>query len=291
MKSKITLVILFSLIFNSYELFSQCANPSNVYSFTYEGKNYELIKEMKSWVNASACAVERGGYLVEIDDVNEQTAVYNAIISSGVNSKYTSIANGGGIAYIWIGATDQSNEGTWLWNGNNDNTGINFWTGQGSNGSANGSAVGGLYYNWGGKSTGTAKEPDNYGAGQDHAAIGLAGWPSGTTSLGTAGEWNDIIGSSLLYYIVEKNSSVGVNDVNIQNGIKAYPNPCVDKLFVEAQNISHGSRFEIYDLTGKLLIKDKFRNNYAINVRGLNKGFYLLKIGSEVSTFIKFSKE
>ena len=90
---------------------------------------------------------------------------------------------GGGIAYVWIGATDQQTEGTWLWDGNNDNTGGNFWIGQGTNGSGNGAAVGGAFFYWGGTSTGTPNEPDDYANAQDHAAIGLAGWPSGTNLL------------------------------------------------------------------------------------------------------------
>ncbi len=90
---------------------------------------------------------------------------------------------------------------------------MHFWTRQGSNGAGNGSAVNGAYNNCGGSSTGIPKEPDNFGSSQHHAAIGLTGWLSGKTMLGVAGEWNDIIGSSSLYFVIEFNSGVGVNDV------------------------------------------------------------------------------
>jgi hypothetical protein len=94
-------------------------------------------------------------------------------------------------------------EGTWLWDVNNDGTGVHFWNGQGANGSGNGTVVSGKYTNWGGTSKGTFQEPDDYNNDQDAAAIGLAGWPNGTTNLGIAGEWNDIISTSSIYYIVE----------------------------------------------------------------------------------------
>ena len=48
--------------------FSQCADTSNIYSFAYNGHTYEVIKENKTWTDASLCAVSRGGYLVEIND-------------------------------------------------------------------------------------------------------------------------------------------------------------------------------------------------------------------------------
>jgi len=274
------------------KLSAQCAQLTNIYSFTYNGKQYEVVKEMKTWEDAANCAVERGGYLVEINDQNEQNAVYNGILSAGVSPTYTSIANGGGIAYVWIGAADQANEGTWLWDGNNDNTGLHFWTGQGSNGTGNGSAVGSYYNNWGGSSTVTPKEPDNFGAGQHHAAIGLAGWPSGTTMLGIAGEWNDIIGSSLLYFVIELNSGTGINDINNQNGIKAFPNPCNEILFVEYNNTKSECDYEIYDMSGRLMAYDKLNANQEINILGLNTGMYYLKIKDKFSSnIIKFIKE
>lgn len=61
---------------------------------------YEVVKELKSWSEAAACAVERGGYLVEIDSQADQDTIYGAII------------HGAGIAYVWIGASDQHTEGT-----------------------------------------------------------------------------------------------------------------------------------------------------------------------------------
>ena len=291
MKNTMSKFILVGLLFSTYELYSQCAESINIYSFSYGGKNYEVVKEMKSWVDASSCAVERAGYLVEINDIDEQAAVYNAISSAGVSPTYTVVNNGGGIAYVWIGATDQSDEGTWLWDGNNDDTGTNFWLGQGANGSGGGSSVEGLYYNWGGQSTGTPNEPDNYGAGQNHAAIGLAGWPSGTTALGIAGEWNDIIGSSQLYFIIEKGSGVGINDRVFQNDIYIFPNPSTDKLCVEGLNLNEENTYAIHDNTGRVLAGGVFINTNEIDISDIAKGMYVLKIEGASHSSFTFIKE
>lgn len=280
---KLVANLIMVLIFSA-NLFSQCVDTANVYTFTYNNKTYEVVKELKSWTDAAACAVERGGYLVEINDVNEQNAVYNAIISgAGISPTYTSIANGGGIAYVWIGATDQQTEGTWIWDGNNDNSGINFWTGQGANGAGNGLAIGGAYYNWGGTSTSIPKEPDNFGTGQHHAAIALAGWPSGSTMLGIAGEWNDIIGSSLLYFVIEKNStSINENKTGSTTDLIIYPNPTDGIINFDLTY----KQIEVYDFTGKLL--KIFNNARSIDVTEFKSGTYIIHILED--SFVKKGK-
>ena len=126
-----------------------CYTASNSAAFNYNGHTYKLIKELKSWVNAATCAVSDGGYLVEIADAAEQTAVYNGIVASGISASYHAVADGGGSSYVWIGATDKNAEGTWLWDGNNDNVGTNFWNGQGQAGAGTGSVVGRLDVRYG----------------------------------------------------------------------------------------------------------------------------------------------
>jgi len=190
-------------LFISCKTHSQCADESNVYHFTYDGHKYEIIKELKSWADAVACAVERGGYLVEINDSAEQSAVYNAIISSGIQLNYKPVDDGGGTSYLWIGGTDKATEGVWIWDGDNDNKGTNFWNGQGTAGKNDGSIISNSYVNCGGKSSGTLNEPDDYASDQDALALALTAWPYGTSTLGAPGEWNDINSNNRMYFIVE----------------------------------------------------------------------------------------
>jgi len=280
------LLIFIAVAFLTIQSFSQCADPANIYTFTYNGKNYEVVKEMKNWVDACSCAVERGGYLVEINNNNEQNAVYDSLINgAGVLPTYTSIANGGGIAYVWIGATDQLTEGEWLWDGDNDGVGTHFWDGQGANGAGNGMPVGNAFNYWGGYNTFNYMEPDNYGAGQNHAAIGLAGWPSGTTMLGAPGEWNDIIGTSMLYFIIELDASTGILDDNFKNPFEIYPNPASEKIIIKNSHPIHS--VEISDLNGKLLFMELFhqQNTVEINTSTLNSGVYFIRISDGVNIF------
>lgn len=206
---------------------AQCISEEAVYAFTYNDHTYEVIKSLKTWSEAAACAVERNGYLVEISTPEEQDTIYKTIIGeAGVPADYTTVSSGGGIAYVWIGASDQAAEGSWIWDGDNDSIGINFWVGQGSNGTGDGSPVNDLYHNWGGSSAGGPNEPDNWGAGQDGAAIGLAKWPAGADfTLGIASEWNDISTDNELYFVVEHNC-VDINwHLDVEFACKFYETP------------------------------------------------------------------
>ena len=115
MKKRNTVFILSALIWGTVVLAQPCVNQENIYTFNYNGKIYEVIKEMKTWENSSVCAVERGSFLVEINDEAEEAAVFDEIINgTGVSPAYTASPDGGGISYTWIGATDRQTEETWV---------------------------------------------------------------------------------------------------------------------------------------------------------------------------------
>ena len=295
MKTKSLLLCVGLIIIGSLKLSGQgCAGTANIYTFFYDNKTYEVIREKKTWTDAALCAVELGGYLVEINDANEQAAVYDAIINgANVSPNYTTVPDGGGIAYVWIGATDKAIEGTWLWNGANGPNGFNFWIGEGSAGAGGGHAVDGAYVNWGGASTGTYHEPDDYANNQDGAAIGLNGWPGGTGTLGIAGEWNDISMANALYYVVEKDNASGLNDLNSSGPLKFYPNPVDDLLTIKTIHAGNTITSAIVcDLSGKEVFKNEYLNNntYSISLGHLSASIYQVKVilsnGAEINSRI-----
>lgn len=163
---------------------AQCADEANVTSYTYNGTTYEVIQENQTWADAAACAVERGGHLIEVNDSSEQASIFSNL--PFINFMNTAAPDGGGGGYLWIGGNDSATEGEWMWDGDNDGNGTSFWLGD-----VNGSPVGGAYTNWG-------NEPDDFGTGQDGLGYAITNWPMGLQE-----QWNDVDVSNSLYYIVE----------------------------------------------------------------------------------------
>ncbi len=204
MKNLLTFFLLTLLLCT---FFYSCNADHGNYSFSYNGKTYEVVKERRTWTEAAAYATKKGARLAEIKDSGEQNIIYYAFAhDADVSPDYTHVKDGGGIGYFWIGATDKNHEGTWIWDGANTGKGQNFWKGQGANGKGDGTAVNNAYVNWGGAYTKKYNEPDNYGGKQNAAAIGLADWPIGQGNLGHMGEWNDIDENNRLYFVIEYNN-------------------------------------------------------------------------------------
>jgi hypothetical protein len=179
--------------------------PSDRYIFSFNGKSYEIIKQTANWADAAEIATMMNGKLVEIESIEEQNAIFKEIIDAGLDAANTIAPDGGGGAYLWIGGNDIAVEGSWVWNGDNDLLNVPFWEG-----ARDGIAVNNSFVNWG-SFFGFQFEPDDFNQ-QDALAISLNGWP-----LGSAGQWNDVDQSNLLYSIVEYDSVVPTikNDIRL----------------------------------------------------------------------------
>ncbi len=115
----------------------------------------------------------------------------DAILLSGEKGHLVTIESGAenlivqGVAAgneIWLGAVDSGvgGEGAWNWQGGIED-GYQFWSG-----AAGGNASNGMYTNW------TGGEPNDFGAGEDHAVMQAAG------------TWNDLNGeTNTRAYIIE----------------------------------------------------------------------------------------
>jgi hypothetical protein len=267
MKQLLLVILVFTLSF-SY---------ATDFPFTVNGKNYKIITTQKSWQDAAAWAVQDGGYLVHINSQQEQDSIYAAIQSSGISTTYTVVNDGGGIAYIWIGATDKNTEGTWIWDGNNDASGDNFYTGQGNNGTGSGAAVSNAYNNWGGKSSSggsSTNEPDDFLSNQDGGAIALDGWPGGSGALGLAGEWNDIDITNTLYFIVEYETVGLPSTQNLDVVIRSYQNECV---IVSTELLSV---IQVFNAAGQCVVSENI-NGKRFSWTAAHAGIYFIRIQSE----------
>lgn len=188
MKTKFTFWVTILLL--TPKSYSQCTIiPSNIYSFVYDGRTYEVVKEQKSWLDAVSCAVNRGGYLVEINSLDEQNAISTQIPSAGINFSQTVVPESGSPG-LWLGGNDINVEGNWVWNGNNDGTSQLFY-------STTGGSI--LFSRFGcSASNPSICEPDNFMGNQDALVIQTHNWP-----IGAANQWNDVNASNLLYFIIE----------------------------------------------------------------------------------------
>ncbi|MFT4601176.1 MAG: hypothetical protein ACI857_001354 [Arenicella sp.] len=220
---------------------AQCITDStnNVFTFTYDGKVYEIVKETKNWADAAACAVINGGALLEIDSQAEQDTIWSALESAGITNANTVAPDGGNASYVWIGGNDLATEGTWVWDGDDNGSAVQFWQGTSS-----GSPVGGLFNNWG-------NEPDDFNGNQDNLGLALTDWP-----LGVEGQWNDLASTNLLYFVIEH--PVNSNTI-IEPDIKeftVYPNPANEEVTIELPfifDIPTEQKIYVYDNGGKLV--------------------------------------
>lgn len=171
--------------------------------FKYGGHTYKIISEPASWADASsaAAAMQLGGkqgYLARVNSASENTAILEAVTAHLTEEELAaSLAqDGSDTPFIWLGGSDNSVEGRWIWSDNGDQ----FWQGD-----FNGNPVNGLFTNWG-------IQPDSATGDEDALAMGLADWPEPFFDLGTAGQWNDLNGNTPLVYVVEFS---GLSDIRL----------------------------------------------------------------------------
>ena len=142
---------------------------------------YKWVKEKVSWEEAQALAAAEGGYLASISSQFENDLIY-AVVSEGFDeNSYLTLGfaeDGGSATYVFIGGSDQANEGTFVWD-----SGEPF-----------------EYENWG------QAEPDSFNDAQDVVGMALEAWPLGTSTadaFGVASEWNDIAETNELTFVIE----------------------------------------------------------------------------------------
>ena len=114
-------------------------------------------------------------------------------------------------------------------------------------------------------------EPDNSGNGNDGAMQGGGTWVPST-----------VAGGGNCYAAIE-------DPVKLNEDIMIYPNPSSDAIGLI--NLSEKVKFQLYDLSGKILLEGALDVNQTIHIGDLNSGTYLLKILSgEQSKTLRFVK-
>jgi hypothetical protein len=86
---------------------------------------------------------------------------------------------------------------------------------------------------------------------------------------------DEIYGNPAAPEKITANSTTG-ND-NLTNGLVIYPNPVKDKLYIR-YNDSQLDALEIFDISGRLIVKEENFTEKSIDVSKLEKGIYLLHV-------------
>ncbi|MBP6089815.1 MAG: T9SS type A sorting domain-containing protein [Crocinitomicaceae bacterium] len=94
--------------------------------------------------------------------------------------------------------------------------------------------------------------------------------------------YNMVISDYKTISFVFNNLTSSLDDL-IKSDFKIYPNPTSDIINLDLNNNSN-SDFEIYDISGKLLIKT---NEKSIDLSNLSPSIYLLKVGNTIKKFQK----
>ncbi|MGX1023043.1 T9SS type A sorting domain-containing protein [Flavobacterium sp. CS20] len=106
---------------------------------------------------------------------------------------------------------------------------------------------------------------------------------------------NDVIYNPFYYTFTTQNNTIYLDITNsegsvatfydnvlsqeefLRQKVKVYPNPVVDKLFIES-NQTNIQELLIYDLSGRIVLKQDSLENYQFDVSKLRQGIYILKI-------------
>jgi hypothetical protein len=92
---------------------------------------------------------------------------------------------------------------------------------------------------------------------------------------------------ALINYVPNSNLVLNTNENKVKNtNIVLYPNPTTNYIFI--QNAPLDAAYSIYDLTGKMMLKNKINSTeYKIDVSSLTKGFYTITIDNQLYKIIK----
>jgi hypothetical protein len=83
------------------------------------------------------------------------------------------------------------------------------------------------------------------------------------------------------------NQTLSINEIELDNGIKLFPNPSTD--FIQISGLNKVEKYTIYNIIGSEINKGIISNDDEIDVQNLTNGLYFLKF--EDGNTIKFTKE
>lgn len=94
---------------------------------------------------------------------------------------------------------------------------------------------------------------------------------------------------SATFETVQDSCCVGVGEYSVADHMKVYPNPAVDELTVFT-GLPETTNFELFDITGKMIMSRTVGATTKINIQALDKGIYLYRLSTSEGTLLKSGK-
>ncbi len=73
--------------------------------------------------------------------------------------------------------------------------------------------------------------------------------------------------------------TVGVVENTFENSISVFPNPAKDVLYIGSTS-NQNLRAQLLDISGKIQLEQSIESNATINLKGMSKGVYILKLSN-----------
>jgi uncharacterized protein (TIGR02145 family) len=81
---------------------------------------------------------------------------------------------------------------------------------------------------------------------------------------------------------------VGIKQNSSKSSFEVYPNPSVDFITVEIQNLSSSYSYSLIDVTGKQVLSGTIDNSiYRIDLKKLSKGIYIFRASNNTNEIVK----
>lgn len=124
---------------------------------------------------------------------------------------------------------------------------------------------------------------NNSGGGAAPAQIAsLAIRQAGNSTAGTGNVEFDALRAADNWAYVTTSTLLSNNEFNDISGLKVYPNPAKNTLYVTSDSFA-AKQVELFDVLGKSVLNTKVVNN-TVNISSLSKGVYVAKITEEGKT-------
>ena len=102
------------------------------------------------------------------------------------------------------------------------------------------------------------------------------------------GNKTDGAGGSLLHndlWKIKISSGTGINDGNIEDAISLFPNPCSNKIYIDAPQTKE-TKLTISNVLGEIVYTDIITDNKTIDVSAFSNGVYFIQIEKQSKKFI-----